>query len=36
MQRLIDELKNILKSNTEIETKIKNIIRKKFVTQKKY
>ena len=36
MQRLIDELKNILKLDTKIETKIRNIIRKKFITQKKY
>ena len=31
MQRLIDELKNILKPDTEIKTKIRNIIRKKSV-----
>ena len=31
MQRLIDELKNILKPDIEIETKIRNIIQKKFI-----
>ena len=36
MQHLIDELKNILKLNIKFETKIRNIIRKKSVTQKKY
>ena len=36
MQRLIDELENILKPNIKIEARIKNIIRGKSVTQKKY
>ena len=36
MQRLINKLKNILEPNTKIEIKIRNIIRKKPVTQKKY
>ena len=31
MQRLIDELKIILKPNTKIETKIRNTIRGKFI-----
>ena len=31
MQRLIDKLKNILKPDAKIETKIRNIIQEKFI-----
>ena len=31
MQRLIDELENILELNIKIEIKIRNIIREKFI-----